>query len=105
MIRVQIEGIGSWPRRSHRGHWHPAEIAIQEAVDAVELVGADVRLTEIVTSLGDISTSERSGVNWGFDSPTNGTWILGNSSTPGHALSTFIAVARSLTVSLSTPSF
>lgn len=40
------------PRRARRDQWTPAEQAIQAALDAVEAVGADVRLTDAVVLLG-----------------------------------------------------
>lgn len=39
------------PRRARLDQWTPAELAIQEAVDAVEAMGADVRLTDAVVLL------------------------------------------------------
>lgn len=41
-----------WPRRNQMQQWTPAEHAIQQAVDAVEAMGADVRLTDAVILLG-----------------------------------------------------
>lgn len=40
-----------WPRRSCIDQLTPAELAIRQAVDAVEAVGADPRLTDAVTLL------------------------------------------------------
>ena len=40
------------PRRNRVDQWVPAERAIQDAVDAVEAMPADVRLTHAVILLG-----------------------------------------------------
>jgi hypothetical protein len=39
------------PRRIDMSRWTPAERAIQHAVDAIEAMGADVRLTDAVILL------------------------------------------------------
>jgi hypothetical protein len=41
-----------FPRRIRRDLWLPAERVIQEAVDLVEQLGADVALTDAVILLG-----------------------------------------------------
>lgn len=41
-----------WPRRQSLSHNTPAELAIRAAIDAVEIVGADVLLTDAVVLLG-----------------------------------------------------
>jgi len=46
------EPVGEWPRRADMNRWHPAERAIQDAVQVVEEMGADVRLTDAVVLLG-----------------------------------------------------
>ena len=40
-----------WPRRIRRDMWVPAERAIQDAVDVVEGMGCDTRLTDAVILL------------------------------------------------------
>jgi len=41
------------PRRAQMLKWIPAEKAIAEAIDAVESLGADERLTDVVVRLGE----------------------------------------------------
>lgn len=41
------------PRRINMAEWTDAEKAIQNAVNEVEKVGADIRLTNIVVMLGE----------------------------------------------------
>jgi hypothetical protein len=53
IVHHSVNGEESqWPRRHQMQKWTPAERAIQEAVDLVEVMGADVRLTEAVILLG-----------------------------------------------------
>lgn len=40
------------PRRNVLTYNVPAELAIRNAIDRIETMGADIRLTEIVTMLG-----------------------------------------------------
>jgi hypothetical protein len=49
--------IGWSARRNRVDHWTPAERAIQDAVDAVEAAGADIRLTDAVVLLADARTA------------------------------------------------
>lgn len=42
-----------FPRRHSLPHCKPAELAIRKAIDEVELLGADEKLTEIITELND----------------------------------------------------
>lgn len=44
--------IDGFPRRNRLDHNEPTELAIRAAINAVEGLGADVRLTEAVTLLG-----------------------------------------------------
>jgi hypothetical protein len=48
-LPTEVDGIA---RRARMDHWTEAEHAIQDAIDAVERVGADVRLTDAVVLLG-----------------------------------------------------
>ena len=45
-----------WPRRSSMLHMIPAEIAIHDAIIAVEKVGCDVLLTDAVILLSEAAT-------------------------------------------------
>jgi hypothetical protein len=44
--------VSDFPRRNQVQKWVPAERAISDAVQAVEVMGADVRLTDAVILLG-----------------------------------------------------
>jgi hypothetical protein len=44
--------VSGFPRRNQVQKWVPAERAISDAVQAVEVMGADVRLTDAVILLG-----------------------------------------------------
>lgn len=48
MLPCEVNGV---PRRICKSYWTPAEQAVQDAVDLVERLGADVRLTEAVNLL------------------------------------------------------